>query len=260
MNLQAGTALVTGGAVRIGRAICAALASRGCGVVVHYHRSEQEARQLVARLRGQGGRAFAVQGALDSQGDAECLIERACEAAQDINILVNNAAVFEKETLMSADEQKVLAGLRVNLLAPMFLTRGFAARLMKADMTESGIKGKVVNLLDRRIVGTEKGCLPYQLCKKALADFTRLAALEMAPSITVNGVAPGAILPPVGPAGSAEGETVVDYAGVVPLQRRCTPEDVAEAVVFLLESDAITGQVVFVDGGQHLRADGTGQG
>jgi pteridine reductase len=105
-----------------------------------------------------------------------------------------------------------------------------------------------VNLLDRRVAGNEVGCLPYLLSKKMLAEFTRIAAVELAPSIAVNGVAPGAILPP---AGAAPGKTF-DLAGPALLRYRCQPQDVARAVTFLLESDGITGQILFVDAGQHL--------
>lgn len=247
MNLQSSTALVTGGAVRIGRAICQVLSASGCGVVVHYNRSRTEAEKLVDGLQRAGRRAFAVKGTLFSQENCERVIDQAWEKAGRIDVLVNNAAVFHKDTLMSATEEKVMEELKVNFLAPMMLTRAFALRACGAD-NGPGIKGKVVNLLDRRIAGNETDCVSYLLSKKMLAEFTRNAALELAPSITVNGVAPGAILPPSG----RGADRVRDLAGKVPLQRQCTPDEVAAAVAFLLESDAITGQTVFVDGGQHL--------
>jgi NAD(P)-dependent dehydrogenase (short-subunit alcohol dehydrogenase family) len=121
----------------------------------------------------------------------------------------------------------------------MRLARAFASRVRK---------GKIVNLLDRRIASLDAASVPYALTKKALAELTRLAALELAPGITVNGIAPGPVLPPPG-----KGEKYLrDHAGPVPLKRRITSEDIADAVMFLLKSDSITGQIVFVDGGQHL--------
>jgi NAD(P)-dependent dehydrogenase (short-subunit alcohol dehydrogenase family) len=239
MNLKGQTALVTGGAVRIGAAICRALAEQGAHVVVHYHRSEAAARELCQELAGFGVRAFRVQAELGSGAACARLVADAVRQAGQLDLLVNNAAVFHKDHLRAVTEEKLLAEFWPNLFAPMLLLRAFA---------EQCARGRIVNLLDRRIAGDDVACAPYLLSKKALAELTRLAALEFAPAIAVNGVAPGAVLPPPG-----RGKDYLrDQAGPVPLQRQVTPEEVAEVVVFLLQSDAITGQIVFVDGGQHL--------
>jgi len=243
VNLESSKALVTGGAMRIGRALSEALAARGCGVVVHYDESADEAAELVKSLIGSGVAAFAVKSHLWSQEDCETVMAEAWDRSGGIDIVVNNAAVFHKDTLMSASIEKLLTEVRVNCAVPMMLTREFARR------KKEGTMGAVVNLLDRRIAGDDVGCFPYVLSKKMLAEYTRSAALELAPYIRVNGVAPGAVLPPR--TGSAH-DVVRDAAGNVPLERQCTPEDVASAVIFLLESDAVTGQTIFVDGGQHL--------
>jgi pteridine reductase len=243
MQLNGRTALVTGGAVRIGRAIVEALAARGCRVVVHYHRSGAEARRLVAALRRRGGAAWAVPAALGTERAAEALMARAWRAAGQVDILVNSAAVFAKEPLRDCSEKALLAMLRPNLLAPVLLTRAFAARTRK---------GQVVNLLDRRIAGFETGCVPYLLSKKALAAFTGIAALELAPGIRVNGVAPGPVLPPPGKGA----RYLKDRAGRVPLGGRVRPEHVAQAVVALLELENVTGQILYVDGGQGLLGAG----
>lgn len=237
MELRGKTALVTGGAVRIGRAVCEALAARGCGVVVHYDRSKAAAEDTVAALQALGAPAYAVQGRLTGEADCREVFDRACREAGRVELLVNNAAVFLRHTIPEAGEEAFLATWRVNLLVPAMLTRELARRAPA---------GRVVNLLDRRVAGTEAGCLPYLLSKQSLADFTRAAALELAPGILVNGVAPGAVLPP-------PGETSLpEPAGHVPLEVQVTPADVAGAVLFLLASDTITGQVIYVDGGQHL--------
>jgi pteridine reductase len=249
MILQGKWALVTGGAVRIGRAICEVLAGAGCNVVVHYNRSGDEARELVARLVASGVSAAAVKGGLDSEAGAEALITEVWETAGSLDVLINNAGVFHKDGLSAATSAKLLAEFSVNAFAPMYLVRAFADRLLAGHGGGPGrIAGKVVNLLDRRIAGCETGCLPYLLSKKVLAEYTRIAALELAPTITVNAVAPGAILPPPG-----EGDARVrELAGEAPLRNSGTPQDVAEAVLYLLRSDAVTGQAIFVDGGQHL--------
>jgi pteridine reductase len=250
MKLRSKTALVTGGAVRLGRAICEALAARGCNLAIHYRESGAAADRLAARLRGAGIRAVTVQGRLWSQEDAERVMDEAWKKGGGIDVLINNAAVFHKDTLLGASDEKMLSEWRINALAPMMLTRALALRVAGSRPRRGGnsIRAKVVNLLDRRIAGHETGCLPYVLSKKTLADFTRDAALELAPSITINGVAPGPVLPPPGKGA----DYVRDLAGKSPLGRAITPRDVAAAVVFLLESDAVTGQIVFVDGGQHL--------
>jgi len=238
MTLRGKTFLVTGGAVRIGRRIVEALAGAGGRVVIHYRRSRREAEALAETLTRSGHTAWAVEGRLDTEAECRGLIDRAYACAGTLDGLVNNAALFRRRTLAETDEAMLLADLRVNLLAPLFLIRALAGR---------SSAGRVVNLLDRRIAGLEPGALAYQLSKRGLADLTRLAALELAPGFTVNAVAPGPVLPP------AEGDgRIPDRAGPTPLNRRPTPDDVAQAVLFLLAAESVTGQILFVDGGQHL--------
>ena len=140
MNLNSSTALVTGGAVRIGRAIAEALAARGCSVVVHYHRSAAEAKGLCRDLAGRGRRAVAVRGDLGSPAGCERVIREARRQAGPLNILVNNAAVFHKDTIASTTEAKLLSELRVNFVAPVMLTRAFA-RQCRGSRSGSRIHG-----------------------------------------------------------------------------------------------------------------------
>jgi pteridine reductase len=231
---------VTGGAARIGAAICRALAGQGVYVAIHYRRSSKEAGALARQL---GALSCRVKADLNSERGCDELIETCVARAGRLDILVNNAAVFHKDSLRTITAQKLLVEFQTNLFAPMFLARAFASKVKK---------GKIVNLLDRRIAGLDASCVPYVLTKKALAELTRLAALELAPEITVNGVAPGPVLPPPG-----KGENYLrDHAGPVPLKRRITAGEIADAVIFLLKSDSITGQIVYVDGGQRLLGQG----
>jgi NAD(P)-dependent dehydrogenase (short-subunit alcohol dehydrogenase family) len=207
--------------------------------VVHYHRSGGAARRLAASFSAAGVRGVALHAALRTEQDCRGLVAAAFAEAGRLDILVNNAAVFHKRPLATTTEAGLLAELRTNLLVPVMLTRVFAERAER---------GQVVNLLDRRIRSNDTSCLAYLLSKKALAAFTEQAALELAPRIRVNGVAPGAILPPPG----AGAERLRDRAGRVPLDRQVTPADVAQAVVALLKLDGVTGQILYVDGGQHL--------
>ena len=230
MILKGKRALVTGGAVRIGKAITQVLQAAGVDVVVHYRNSKAEAEALSS---------FTVQADLQSMEECSRLIER----SGPLDILINNASIFTKDSLADTTPERVQREFQINLFAPMELTRAFAAQ------AESGA---VINLLDRRIRCNDITCTPYSIAKKGLENLTQLAALEYAPDITVNAVAPGPILPP--PGNSAE--SARELAGNIPLENLPSTEQITEAVVFLLQADSITGQVVYVDGGQHLLGNG----
>ena len=233
------TALVTGAARRLGRAVSLALASSGTNVVVHYSRSAREAEALADEISRLGVRATALGADLGEPEEAEALVVRAEERAGHLDALVNNASIFGPETLEVASLDHLIQSVRVNAWAPFVLTRAFARR--------SG-QGRVVNLLDTRVAGVDLAHVGYILGKDLLAVLTRMTAVEFAPGISVNAVAPGLILPPPG-----EDEAyLARLARGLPLKRHGAAEDVARAVLFLLESDFVTGQVVFVDGGRHL--------
>ncbi len=221
---------MTGGAVRIGRAITEALIAEGVEVIVHFHNSEKEADAFWPNV---------ILADLSDPAQCETLLQRTAEQFGKIDILINNAAVFHQTKLADATHDLTLKELQVNLLAPLALIRGFARQTQT---------GKIINLLDRRVTSHDTTCVPYMLSKKGLAELTKLAALDLAPGITVNAVAPGAILPPP----KDSDNPVWEYAGTIPLGKRPTPADIAVAVLYLLKSDHITGQTIFVDGGQHL--------
>ena len=231
MVLKGKRALVTGGAVRIGKAITQVLQAAGAEVVVHYRNSKAEAEALSP---------FTVQADLQCLEDCTRLIER----AGPLDILINNASIFTKDSLADATPERVLREFQINLFAPMELTRAFAA--------QAGRGGSVVNLLDRRIACNDTTCVPYSITKKGLAELTKLAALEYAPQIRINAVAPGPVLPPPG----SSAESARELAGSIPLEQLPTLGNIAEVALFLLQSDSITGQTLFVDGGQHLLGNG----
>ncbi len=239
MNLKNKTVLITGAAVRLGRGLAEALAGEGCRLVLHCNRSAAEAASLAARLRRAGTKVHLIRRDLLAPNSGEEMIREAQKAFGRLDILVNNAAVFRKASLSTSTEKQIRETLELNLMAPILLTRAFA---------RIAGKGKIINILDRRVAGLEPGLAAYLVSKKALADFTRIAALELAPDIAVNGVAPGPVL--VQPKGGER-----EKAGRIPLAKRPTPADVAGAVIFLLQNDAVTGEIIFVDGGQHLLGD-----
>ena len=243
--LQGKTALVTGAAKRLGRATALALGAEGVNVVVHYGESAQEGADTCAQLRGLGVKAWAVQADLARPKAPETLIARVLKEAGSLDILVNSASIFPPSALAEMTFEQVVETLRVNAWAPFALGRDFARRVGR---------GKIVNLLDARIVGYDWAHAAYYLSKQMLAVLTRMMALEFAPHVTVNAVAPGLILPPPG-----EDESYLDrLSDTVPLKRHGEAEDVTEAIVYLLKSDFVTGQVLFVDGGRHLRGLGHG--
>jgi NAD(P)-dependent dehydrogenase (short-subunit alcohol dehydrogenase family) len=248
MDLRNKVVLVTGGAVRIGRAISVALARRGCHIVVHCHRSGSQARELVTELNSIGVNASVVAADLRKPSEADRLIHLAQQASGGLHCLVNNAAVFHKTPILSTTRLQWESEWQINALAPALLTRAFAKALATSPAKGKGsIAGKIVNILDQRVAHAESGCASYLLTKKWLGAFTEIAAMELAPRFTVNAVAPGAVLPPSRRRGHSS-----EPAGARLLFTRPTPDDVAGAVAFLLESDSITGQTVFVDSGQRL--------
>ncbi len=241
--LEGRTALVTGAAVRLGRAIALALAERGANVIVHYRSSREEAEAACAELAALGARAWPLQADLASPDQAADLIPRAAELAGPVQVLVNSASIFGPSTLADMTLDQVSANLTVNAWAPLALMRALAAQEID--------EGRIVNLLDTRVQGLDLDHAAYILSKHALLQLTRMAAAELAPRITVNAVAPGLILPPPG-----EDEGYLDaLAGSLPLQRHGSAEDVADAVAYLLQAGFVTGQVIFVDGGRHVREE-----
>jgi pteridine reductase len=254
------TALVTGAARRLGRAIAEELAGAGADILLHYHASGREAGQTAVALRALGVRAETVQGDLAETGRLASFWGRALQAAPRgrIEILVNSAAVFPEDTLNEFTPQELEGTLRVNALAPLVLSRLFASSLESGEAETGqdlrpaplpGAAGVIVNLLDGRMSGHMRRHATYQASKRLLADFTRLLAREVAPRIRVNGVAPGLVLPPAG-LGEEARRRLQDLNL---LGRWGEPRDVARAVLFLVESDFVTGQVLFIDGGGSVK-------
>jgi len=234
-------ALVTGGARRLGRAIVRGLAADGAHVVVHYGTSSQAAQGLADEVGAGGGRAFTLQADLTAGAEVDGLVGRTVALAGRLDLLINNASVFGAGRLVDLEPGALAENLQVNAWAPLALARGLAAL---------GRPAQVVNLLDTRIAApADPDHLAYYLSKRTLADVTRLLALDLAPGIRVNAVAPGAVLAPAdAPPGYLDG-----LAASLPLGRAGGVQDVVAALRFLVTSPFVTGQVIFVDGGQHLQ-------
>jgi len=239
-QLAGKTALVTGAAHRIGRAIAVSLAQAGANVVIHYHTSGAEADRLAADLAELGVKAWALQADLRNTQDVANLIVQVQQAAGALDVVINNASIFPESTLLNFTPAQLQECLDVNALGPFLIARAFY---------ETGGQGVVVNLLDCMIADYDRKHAAYHLSKRMLFSLTRMMAVEFAPAIRVNGVAPGLILPPEG----KDESYLAGLASSNPMNAYGSVEDVAEAVVFLARSTFITGQVIYVDGGRNLR-------
>lgn len=235
-------ALVTGGAVRIGRALVLALAGNGFDVVIHYRHNREAAEETAHQVRATGRRAWTVCAAFDCATAAEPMFQEALAQAGQLDVLINNASLFTLGALAETSADDFESLWRINTLAPILLTRAFAAHIHSRGPATTGC---VINLLDQRITSRCADRIAYGLSKRALADFTADAAAGLAPQVRVNAIAPGPVLPP--PVGGPS-----ETAGPVPLGRRPTLAEVAEAALYLIHAHAVTGQILFVDGGQHL--------
>jgi NAD(P)-dependent dehydrogenase (short-subunit alcohol dehydrogenase family) len=236
------TALVTGGARRIGRAIVEALAREGYAVAIHFDRSRDEANDLRALVRCNGGEAEVVQADLGDPDDLLSLVERARAKLGPLTLLVNNASVFEADELHTTDRALWERHFAVNLQAPVFLARDFARQL------PDGSEGSVVNIIDQRVWKPNPLFFSYTLSKAALFAATRTMAQALAPRVRVNAVGPGPTLP-------SRRQTETDFSrqsATVPLGHGPGADEIATTVLFLAKAKSVTGQMLAVDGGQHL--------
>ncbi len=244
--LSGKTALITGASKRIGKALAIALAEEGVNIVAHDRSSlEPETVKVCGEVAGCGSKSWHLSADLEKPEEYESLIARAIKAAGSLDFLVNNASLFLPSTLMDVGFSDVVRHAHVNAWAPFVLSREFA-RLAR--------KGKIVNLLDTNIIGYDRTHLGYILSKKMLASLTQICALEFAPGISVNGIAPGLILPPNG----KDEAYLQKLAKTVPLDRHGSPRDITDAALYLLKSDFVTGQIIYVDGGRNLLESGNG--
>ncbi len=240
LELAGKSALITGGAKRLGACTALELARRGVHCVIHYRASEEEARATADKIEALGVKVWLVQGDLSVAGTPDAVWDQAEKVSGGIDFVINSASIFPEEALDELSETTLEPNINVNTLAPFRLARRLAA---------TGREGVVVNFLDTMVRDYDRKHVPYHLSKKMLHHLTRMMAVEYAPRLRVNGVAPGLVLPP-------EGKDLAYLESLKhsnPLQTYGCGEQVAHAVIFLLVNTFITGQVIYIDGGRNLR-------
>jgi len=244
MELKGKVALITGGAIRVGRALTLALAEAGCHVFIHYGRSATPARQTQAEALDFGVEAHIYSADLADAAATQAIMPAAVDQYGRVDVLINSAAIFPEEDRFATTDLALWDKLfAVNLRAPFLLSQAFAAQIPLEG------QGKIVNILDARLRQPAPDHFVYRLSKGGLWSMTEMLAHELAPRITVNAVALGAILPPPG----ADISYLENLAQTqVPLKRPGSPEMVAENVLHLLRQDFLTGVTIPIDGGQFL--------
>ncbi|HEU5099901.1 MAG TPA: SDR family oxidoreductase [Roseiflexaceae bacterium] len=241
MDLHGTVALVTGGAHRLGRAIALGLGQGGANVVVHYNRSDEQARQVVRELEQLGVRAIAIGGDLSRVPEVERVVDAAVEHWGRLDVLVNNAGIWGATPLGTVSEQRWDELIDTNLRSVFFAAQRAAPALRKAS-------GAIINIADVGALRPWLNHTPYLVSKGGVITLTEVLAKDLAPEVRVNAVAPGAVLLP----DDWTPEQVGRSTRNVPLKRLGRPEDVAQAVVYLAQADYVTGVVLPVDGGRRL--------
>jgi NAD(P)-dependent dehydrogenase (short-subunit alcohol dehydrogenase family) len=218
------------------------LARGGWDVVLHYRSSASEAEELAQRIEALGRRAFTLRADLEQPEPCRELVPRAARAAGGLSALVNNASIFPASTLLDFEPEDLMRNVQLHAVAPTLLARALAARPEARH---------VLNILDSKITGPDQEHVAYHLSKRMLAALTRIMAVQLAPRIAVNAIAPGALLPATG----ADPAKFDALAATVPMRKTGNPRDVARAARYILESEFVTGQVLYVDGGRHMEGN-----
>jgi len=242
VNLSGRIALVTGAGRRVGQAIALALGAKGMKVAVHYNGSAAGAEDTLAQLEAGGASGEVFQADLSVAEGPGQLIDAVVRSFGGLDVLVNSAAVMERTPFGEVTVEQWDAMMAINLRAPFFVTQAAARHLKKS-------RGVVVNIADLAAYETWPAYIPHGISKSGIVHMTRSLARVLAPEVRVNGVAPGTVLLP------EDWDKAADerLRQTTPLARTGTPEDVSATVIFLLESDYITGETVIVDGGRHVR-------
>jgi len=237
-----GTVLITGAAHRIGRALALDMARHGWAVALHYHRSDTDAAALARQIEADGGHARPVAADLTRETEVAALVAKTADTLGVVDCLINNAAVFEPDTAATATRESWDLHMDTNLRAPFVLMQRMAAAL------PDGRQGNIINLLDERVWNLTPNFVSYTVSKAGLWTLTRTMAMALAPDIRVNAIGPGAALP----SARQSPEQFARQGAATPLGHGTNPEEICDAVRFILAAPAMTGQMIALDGGKHL--------
>lgn len=243
MDLRGKTALVTGGAVRLGRAISLALAEQGCNLAIHFKSSKEQAEEVQQAAFDLGVQAEIFEFDLSDYSKIDQMMDQINKKLGTVDILINNAGNYKRGSGLKTTEEILEKSFHLNLFAPWWLIKSFVKQLPEED------EGKIVNICDAGIFRTAADHFAYRLTKKSLYEMTRMFALELAPRITVNAIAPGIMLPLAGYE-HIDMDELADRK--IPLKRVGSPEIIAENVLHLLSQDFMTGSIIKVDGGENI--------
>lgn len=249
------TALITGGAKRIGREIALLLASQGYDLVISYNESKKDAEKLAAEI----GKKFKVKcdifkADLRDTKQTKKLADFVKKNSTNWNLLINNASIFRPSKFLTAPDSELAENFNIHFFSPLILAKEFAKPPLKkgkgaAKAAEGGFK-QIINMIDKNIARYETKYFHYLLSKKSLAELTKMLATELAPQIRVNGIAPGFILSPI------DNSDAQSFVKKIPLQKQGDVKNIVEGIEFLLKNKFVTGQILFIDGGASLNHAG----
>jgi NAD(P)-dependent dehydrogenase (short-subunit alcohol dehydrogenase family) len=243
-------ALVTGGAKRIGKSIALRLAENGWSVAIHYRKSAAKAEAVAAEVRLRGGRAMTVNADLAVEDEVVQIIPRIAAVLGPLTLLVNNASVFEMDKADTVTRDSWDKHIEANLRAPFVLSQAFARQLPEGE------QGNIINLLDQRVWKLTPYFVSYTVAKMGLWTLTRTLALAFAPRIRVNGIGPGPTLP----SPRQTEEQFAAQSAAMPLGHGATPQEIARGILYILSAPSMTGQMIALDGGEHLGWQVPGKG
>jgi NAD(P)-dependent dehydrogenase (short-subunit alcohol dehydrogenase family) len=236
------TALVTGASQRIGRAIAISMAEDGWQIAVHYNTSPADANMVVQEILEAGGKAIAVPADLADEAAVSALIPDIGQQIGPVAAVINNASIFEEDTVETATKHSWDSHMAINLRAPFLLTQGLAENRQKNE------KANIINIVDQRVENLTPYFSSYTLSKSALWTLTQTSAAALAPDIRVNAIGPGPTLPSI----RQSQEQFDRQVALTPLQAQVDPEEICQAVRFILATPSMTGQLLALDSGQHL--------
>ena len=236
------TVLITGGSQRIGASISERIAKEGCNVVIHYNKSKKQAFRLKRKLSLYNVKVSCIKAILSKESDLKKLFTYAKKEMGEITCLINNASTFELDNIENIKKKNWDYHLNTNVWAPIFLIQQFIKNLSKKT------NGNIINILDQRVINLTPFFTTYTLTKSVLWTLTQTLALSLAPKIKVNAIGPG----PTFPSKRQTSKQFKNQYMKVPLKKAVDPNEIAESVLFILNSNSLTGQLINVDSGQHL--------